>query len=54
MQPKILDGLKIREHALGARHVHRAGELAVSAAETLGFGWEHSQPSAKIGHSDGR
>ena len=30
MQRKILDGLKIREHALGARHLHRAEELAVS------------------------
>ncbi|MFL5266995.1 MAG: hypothetical protein ACJ8AH_10435 [Stellaceae bacterium] len=36
MQRKNLDGLRIREHAPGARHVHRAGELAVSAAETLG------------------
>ena len=35
MQRKIIDGLKIREHALGARHLHRAEELAVSAAETL-------------------
>jgi len=40
MQRKILDGLKIREHALGARHLHRAEELAVSAAETL----QHSLP----------
>ena len=35
IQRKILDGLKIREHARGARHVHRADELARSAAETL-------------------
>ena len=35
VQRKILDGLKIREHALGARHLHRADELARSAAETL-------------------
>ena len=27
MQRKILDGLKIREHAPGALDVHRAGEL---------------------------
>ena len=40
MQRKILEGLKIREHARGARHLHRADELAVSAAETL----EHSLP----------
>ena len=40
MQRKILEGLKIREHALGARHLHRADELAVSAAETL----QHSLP----------
>jgi hypothetical protein len=36
MQRKILDGLTIHEHALGAQHVHHAGELAVSATETLG------------------
>src|SRR6201997_1802919 len=35
VQRKILDGLKIREHALGERHLHRADELARSAAETL-------------------
>jgi DNA polymerase (family X) len=35
IQRKILDGLKIREHARGARHLHRADELARSAAETL-------------------
>lgn len=40
VQRKILDGLKIREHALGARHLHRAEELAVSTAETL----QHSLP----------
>jgi DNA polymerase (family 10) len=40
VQGKILEGLKIREHALGARHLHRAEELAVSAAETL----QHSLP----------
>jgi DNA polymerase (family X) len=34
-QRKILEGLKIRETALGARHLHRADELALSAAETL-------------------
>ena len=28
VQRKILEGLKIREHALGARHLHRADELA--------------------------
>ena len=35
MQRKILDGLKIREQAGGARHLHRADELAASTAETL-------------------
>jgi DNA polymerase (family X) len=40
MQRKILEGLKICEHAQGARHLHRADELAVAAAETL----EHSLP----------
>jgi DNA polymerase (family X) len=40
VQRKILEGLKIREHAQGARHLHRADELAVSAAETL----HHSLP----------
>jgi DNA polymerase (family 10) len=40
VQRKILEGLKIREHAHGARHLHRADELAVSAAETL----KHSLP----------
>jgi DNA polymerase (family X) len=35
VQRKILEGLKIRETALGARHLHRADELALSAAETL-------------------
>jgi DNA polymerase (family 10) len=35
IQRKILDGLKIREHARGGRHLHRADELARSAAETL-------------------
>ena len=35
VQRKILEGLKIRETALGARHLHRADELAHSAAETL-------------------
>src|SRR4029434_6483313 len=40
VQRKILEGLKIREDAQGARHLHRADELAVAAAETL----EHSLP----------
>src|SRR3954447_309583 len=40
VQRKILEGLKICEHAQGARHLHRADELAVAAAETL----EHSLP----------
>src|SRR5690349_13259954 len=40
VQRKILEGLKIREHAQGARHLHRADELAVSAAERL----QHSLP----------
>ena len=35
VQRKILEGLKIRETALGTRHLHRADELALSAAETL-------------------
>src|SRR5436305_13802155 len=35
VQRKILEGLKIRKTALGARHLHRADELALSAAETL-------------------
>jgi DNA polymerase (family X) len=35
VQRKILEGLKIRKAALGARHLHRANELALSAAETL-------------------
>jgi DNA polymerase (family X) len=35
LQRKILEGLKIREHSLGARHLHRAEELAVSAAKSL-------------------
>jgi DNA polymerase (family 10) len=35
VQRKILEGLKIRETALGARHLHHADELALSAAETL-------------------
>jgi hypothetical protein len=30
VQRKILEGLKIRERAQGARHLHRADELAVS------------------------
>ena len=40
VQRKILEGLKIRETALGTRHLHRADELALSAAETL----RHSVP----------
>src|SRR3954471_22068381 len=40
MQRKVLEGLKIREHAKGARHLHRADELAVAAAQTL----QHSLP----------
>jgi DNA polymerase (family 10) len=35
VQRKILEGLKIRQTALGTRHLHRADELALSAAETL-------------------
>jgi DNA polymerase (family X) len=35
VQRKILEGLKIRETALDARHLHRADELALSAAERL-------------------
>jgi DNA polymerase (family 10) len=35
VQRKILEGLKIRKTALGTRHLHRADELALSAAETL-------------------
>jgi DNA polymerase (family 10) len=35
VQRKILAGLKIRKTALGTRHLHRADELALSAAETL-------------------
>jgi len=35
VQRKILQGLEIREHGLGARHLHRADELAASATETL-------------------
>jgi len=35
VQRKILEGLKIREQSLGARHLHRADELAASAAKTL-------------------
>lgn len=40
LQRKILEGLKIRERGLGARHLHRADKLAVAAAETL----QHSLP----------
>src|SRR5437868_2877207 len=40
VQRKILEGLKIRETTLGARHLHRADKLANSAAETL----ERSRP----------
>jgi DNA polymerase (family 10) len=35
VQRKILQGLEIREHGLGARHLHRADELAAWATETL-------------------
>jgi DNA polymerase (family 10) len=35
IQRRVLEGLKIREHSLGARHLHRADELAVAATETL-------------------
>src|SRR5438874_151770 len=35
VQRKVLEGLKIRETALGTRHLHRADELALAAAETL-------------------
>jgi DNA polymerase (family 10) len=35
VQRKILEGLKIREHARGARHLPRADELARSALEML-------------------
>jgi hypothetical protein len=31
VQRKILEGLKIRDHAQGDRHLHQADELAVSA-----------------------
>lgn len=40
VQRKILEGLKIREQTRGARHLHRADELASAAAERL----EHSVP----------
>jgi DNA polymerase (family X) len=35
LQRRVLEGLKLREHTLGARHLHRADELAVTATETL-------------------
>ena len=35
LQRKVLEGLKLREHGLGARHLHRADELAVAATKTL-------------------
>src|SRR5947209_8900660 len=35
VQRKILQGLEIREHGLGARHLHRADELAASAIDAL-------------------
>jgi DNA polymerase (family 10) len=35
LQRKILAGLEIRERGLGARHLHRAAELAEEAARTL-------------------
>ena len=35
MQRKIIEGLKLRETALGTRHLHRADELAITAPETL-------------------
>ncbi len=35
VQRKIFEGLKIRETARGARHLHRADELAHSAAASL-------------------
>jgi DNA polymerase (family 10) len=35
VQRKILEGLKIRKTTLGTRHLHRADDLALSAAETL-------------------
>jgi DNA polymerase (family 10) len=35
LQRRVLEGLKLREHSLGARHLHRADELAVAATETL-------------------
>src|SRR5689334_4656980 len=35
VQRKIIEGLKLRETALGTRHLHRAHELAITAAETL-------------------
>jgi DNA polymerase (family 10) len=41
LQRKILEGLEIREHSVGARHLHRAEELAVSANKSL----ERSVPS---------
>jgi DNA polymerase (family 10) len=35
LQRKILEGLKIREQTRGARHLHRADELAATAAASL-------------------
>ena len=35
VQRKVLEGLEIRERSLGARHLHRAEELAVAAAKSL-------------------
>jgi DNA polymerase (family 10) len=35
IQRKILQGLEIREHGLGAGHLHRAAELAAAATDTL-------------------
>jgi hypothetical protein len=39
MQRKILDGLEIREHALGARHVHppRVGRLGCRNAGAIPY-----------------
>jgi DNA polymerase (family 10) len=35
MQRKIIEGLNLRETALGTRHLHRADELALSARSAL-------------------
>lgn len=35
VQRKILEGLEIRERSLGARHLHRADELAIAGSKSL-------------------